>query len=1427
MMQRRRDSVKRSIFDSVKRSISLLALSRALFTLLLLAAPFTQARAAQLEINAPAGSGDFGSYVEVLPNGNIVVADPAYDEGQLTDVGAVYLYDGATLAPISVLKGGTAFDRVGSGKIIVLANGNFVVPSTDWDNGAAQGAGAATFCSATTGCNGVVSAANSLVGTSPGDAVGSVNALPNGRYVVTSSEWDAVTPLFKSNAGAVTFCDGTTGCKGTISASNSLVGAGADNRIGSDGIVVLKDGDYVVKSPLWGADAGAVTFCKATTGCKGVVNAANSLVGENSNDRIGKIHGPAPSVVELANGNYVVASSFYISGSAPGSQSRGAVTLCNGINGCKGTVNANTSLVGGNDHSVGSVGVTALPNGNFVVNSPTWDGAAINVGAVTFCNGTTGCGSNVTSANSLIGKKDSDYVGGLDTPHPSNLFIPIVVLSDSNYVVVSPRLDNGTKTDAGAVTWCSGTTGCHGEVNSANSLVGMMAHDRVGARNFQMGVNALPGGNYVVASSVWDDPSLGLADSGAVTYCNGAANSCANASISQANSLVGTKTDDRMGSNGTTVLANGNYVVFSDVWDNGAATDVGAVTLCNGTTGCTGQVSPANSLVGSRGSDFLTGKVYALPGGDYVVVNRQWSGAGVHDAGAVTHCNGTTGCTGQVSASNSLVGLQYADMVGKGGVTVLPNGNYLVNSPDWNSGFFDTDMGAVTFCKATLGCSGAVSASNSLVGSTPNDRVGSNTTGLPNGNYLVRTEAWNNGGTADAGAVTFGDGTKGTFGLVTSSNSVLGTVANGGSVLSFVHDPVRNRYVGRRVKNIVTIVSFETTAVADGNLNNASTWSNGVPDSLTNAIIPAGRTVNVNNAATIGGLSVASGASLVMNASLRLTGSLALGTQINTGAHTLSLSCSSAATGAPSGYVVGNMEKQFCTPGTFTYPTGTTSAASPVGVVVTSLGMTPSSLTVRTNQGQRAGMNAAHSLGRYWTLAEAGDLTANLSFNYPQADVSGFDVTYQLYRFDGSTETLVPSLLDAAGNTIYAIGIADFGDWAVGNSASGPPPSDVDGDGFPDLADNCPNAANANQADLDGDAQGDACDTDDDGDGQTDADEVACGSNPLDAGSKAADLDGDNRPDCVDADDDGDGERDLSDNCAVVPNPDQSDFDGDGTGDACDPSPNGESHLVFTSNRDGNSEIYGMRTDGTGVVRLTYNSADDRDPVLSHDGSRIVFNSNRDGNPEIYSMNLGGGGLVRLTNHAATDERPSVSVKGGKIVFNSNRSGDFEIYSMNFDGTGIARLTSAPGTDKHPVWSPDSSQIAFMSDRSGNFEIYSMNSDGTGLAQLTNHVRDDASPTWSPDGSRIAFSSTRDGNSEIYSMKADGSDLVRLTANTASDGEPAWGADGKIAFTSNRHGNFEIYSMNAGGSGVARLTTNPAQDTSPHWPTTGGGPPSM
>jgi Tol biopolymer transport system component len=241
------------------------------------------------------------------------------------------------------------------------------------------------------------------------------------------------------------------------------------------------------------------------------------------------------------------------------------------------------------------------------------------------------------------------------------------------------------------------------------------------------------------------------------------------------------------------------------------------------------------------------------------------------------------------------------------------------------------------------------------------------------------------------------------------------------------------------------------------------------------------------------------------------------------------------------------------------------------------------------------------------------------------------------------------------------------------------------------------------------------------------------------------------------------------------------------------PGPNGQ--IAFSSNRDGNYEIYAMTDDGSDETRLTENDANDFDPSWSPDGEKIAFASFRDGfnNQEIYVMNADGTDQTRLTdNDDALDREPSWSPDGEKIAFVSDRDttvdvdeeGDITaIYTMDADdGSDVIRLTdNNEAFYADPAWSPDGEKIAFVSSRDAGNEIYSMNSDdGSDVTRLTEDDANHLYPTWSPDGEKIAFSSNREGgeNYEIYALNADdGSDVTRLTGDDADDREPDWGTN--------------------------------------------------
>ena len=878
---------------------------------------------------------EFGATVVPLSTGNVVITSQ-FDDAGGTDAGAVYLFNGATGALISTITGSHANDQLGSGGITELTNGNFVINSPLWDDGISSNVGAATWASGTTGVSGVVSAANSLVGSQQEDRIGDsgIVALTNGNYVVTSWLWSNGNQI---EAGAVTWGDGTTGISGVVSSANSLVGQVANDEVGGrlystdpvtqqqirpSGVIALLNGNYVVDSPYldlgipatagYRQDVGAVTWGNGATGITGTVNASNSLIGSQTFDWVG-----VSGVVVLSNGNFVITSSNWANGTA---QCAGAVTWADGTTGVSGQITSANSLVGtsandlvGSDAAaaISSIGnaVTSLQNGNYVIRSRYWDsGATQDTGAVTLANGLTGIHGMISASNSLIGTHTNDQVGAR----------PIIILTNGNFIVSSPIWNSDTNATVGAVTLMNALNGVVGAVSATNSLVGESTNDRIGGD----GITPLLNGNYVVCSSNWSNGAFQLA--GAVTLGDGVAGTVG--IVSATNSLVGSHANDQIGyENLITALQNGNYVVDSFNWSNsagavtwgdgttgvvgvvsdsnsliGQANDwvgyfgvtqlangnfvvsspnwtggtnpyrVGAVTWGSGTSGVRGFVSSTNSLIGTTPEDNLTAGIqtapnyfptglYALANGNYLIVSPKWDNGSIVDAGAVTWADGTTGIAGVITAANSLVGTSTGDKIGSRGVTLLNDGNYVVDSPLWDNGNI-VDAGAVTWCDAATGIFGPVSTSNSLVGTTANDQVGSNgIETLPNGNYSVNSPQWDNpaGNSAavvrpaamtfqslaastivDAGAVTFGVGTSGVNGQITTTNSALGTGSVSGSQ-SVVLDNVNHNFFAQFPSSNGTIIrvgsqvsGFANTAPTAVTLTNKVT---SLPDDTSTA----------------------------------------------------------------------------------------------------------------------------------------------------------------------------------------------------------------------------------------------------------------------------------------------------------------------------------------------------------------------------------------------------------------------------------------------------------------------------------------------------------------------------------------------------------------------------------------------------------------
>tara|TARA_Y100000768_G_scaffold383984_1_gene367122 strand:- start:4690 stop:5772 length:1083 start_codon:yes stop_codon:yes gene_type:complete len=127
-------------------------------------------------------------------------------------------------------------------------------------------------------------------------------------------------------------------------------------------------------------------------------------------------------------------------------------------------------------------------------------------------------------------------------------------------------------------------------------------------------------------------------------------------------------------------------------------------------------------------------------------------------------------------------------------------------------------------------------------------------------------------------------------------------------------------------------------------------------------------------------------------------------------------------------------------------------------------------------------------------------------------------------------------------------------------------------------------------------------------------------------------------------------------------------------------SPDGES-IVFTSDRDGNKNIYITKINSSEINQLTIHASNDYEPTFSPDGESIVFTSERDGNREIYSIELATKKIKNLTESIGDDWNPRFYPDGRKIVFQSTRDNNWEIYMMNLNGRNQINLTNHPSTD--------------------------------------------------------------------------------------------------------------------------------------------------
>ncbi|HEY7118881.1 MAG TPA: hypothetical protein VH475_19990, partial [Tepidisphaeraceae bacterium] len=128
-------------------------------------------------------------------------------------------------------------------------------------------------------------------------------------------------------------------------------------------------------------------------------------------------------------------------------------------------------------------------------------------------------------------------------------------------------------------------------------------------------------------------------------------------------------------------------------------------------------------------------------------------------------------------------------------------------------------------------------------------------------------------------------------------------------------------------------------------------------------------------------------------------------------------------------------------------------------------------------------------------------------------------------------------------------------------------------------------------------------------------------------------------------------------------------------------------------------DIWIANENGSGVERLTDNKARDVYPRFSPDGSMIAFSSNREGNNDVFVVPAAGGRPKQLTFHTAEDNVVGWSQDGKRILFSSTRAkGAFPtvatLFEVSVDGGIETPLPVDWGFSGS--YAPDANKLAFM-----------------------------------------------------------------------------------------------------------------------------------
>jgi Tol biopolymer transport system component len=203
-----------------------------------------------------------------------------------------------------------------------------------------------------------------------------------------------------------------------------------------------------------------------------------------------------------------------------------------------------------------------------------------------------------------------------------------------------------------------------------------------------------------------------------------------------------------------------------------------------------------------------------------------------------------------------------------------------------------------------------------------------------------------------------------------------------------------------------------------------------------------------------------------------------------------------------------------------------------------------------------------------------------------------------------------------------------------------------------------------------------------------------------------------------------------------------------------------------------------------------------------------AFTSDQNGNSDIYTVHADGSGLTNITNRPGSDSNPFWSPDGKRIAFEREQNGFTQIYLMDADGSNITQLTNDKTHHSLPInidgisnpWSPDGDKLFFLQWESGaeTSTLYAIDIHGENKVRFANGNILSNGLSWSPNGKYVGYvlneSPTLDATFEpgIYVVDSTGSNVITVgelvPEHETLHSQYYWSkSESSLLFTAHRH----------------------------------------